>query len=133
MAWQHLLPQQLFSSAWSSFGALGGGARPSVVKGFWCRVNTDLVIHGATEPRSLVMIQGQSATVRKDGTFSLRLTLPEGTQTITIEVTSPDGRHRKTVTPVVTLAWAGSLTADAANAASSQMSAQRHTPHGQGA
>ena len=97
-----------WASSWSSF-SLVGSARPSAVRGFWCRINADLVIHGATEPRSTVLIQGQPAAVRRDGSFSLRLALPSGTQTVTIEVTSPDGRHTKTVTPVVTLASSGSL------------------------
>jgi len=110
-AWAKLIPQQFFSGNWSS-GGLYNPVRPSIVQGFWCRVNTDLVIHGATEPKSAVVIQGQRVTVRKDGTFSLRLTLPEGTQTIAIEVTAPDGQHTKTVTPIVTLAWAGALAPD---------------------
>ena len=111
-AWGSLVPQQLFSGNWSSMG-LVAQAKPSAIKGFWCRVNTDLVIHGATDPRASVTIQGQPAAVRKDGTFSLRLAMPEGAQTITIEVTSPDGQHTKTITPIVTLAWSGSLTPDA--------------------
>lgn len=110
-AWTKLIPQQFFSGNWSS-GGLYNPVRPSIVQGFWCRVNTDLVIHGATEPKSAVVIQGQRVMVRKDGTFSLRLTLPEGTQTIAIDVTAPDGQHTKTVTPIVTLAWAGVLAPD---------------------
>ena len=103
------------SSAWSigaSSFSLVGTARPSVVRGFWCRVNADLIIHGATEPRSAVSIQGQPVAVRRDGSFSLRVALPAGTQTVAIEVTSPDGRQTKTVTPVVTLAWSGALSSD---------------------
>ncbi|MBI3083399.1 MAG: hypothetical protein HYY90_03455, partial [Candidatus Omnitrophica bacterium] len=64
-------------------------------------------------PRAAVTIQGHPVTVRKDGTFRLRVALPDGTQTITIDATSPDGRHVRTVTPIVTLAWSGSLTSTA--------------------
>ncbi|MBI4341845.1 MAG: DUF4912 domain-containing protein [Candidatus Omnitrophica bacterium] len=103
-----------WSGSVSSFSVVGT-TRPSIVRGFWCRVNADLVIHGATEPRSTVAIQGQPVAVRRDGSFSLRLTLPVGTQTVAIDITSPDGRHTKTVTPVVTLAWSGALSADAAS------------------
>jgi hypothetical protein len=102
------LPPQPLSSA-TSPSATGHG----IVRGFWCRVDTDLVIHGATEPKATVAVQGQPVAVRKDGTFSVRAALPAGTQTITIDVTSADGRHVKTVTPLVTLAWAGELTPDA--------------------
>lgn len=112
-AWAKLVPQHLFSPGWSS-GSLWAPSRPAAIKGFWCRVNTDLVIHGATEPRSTVIVQGQSVAVRKDGSFSLRLALPEGTQAVTIDVTSPDGRSSRTVTPVITLAWTGALSPDGA-------------------
>ncbi len=105
--WAHLLSQQMLGGG--SSASLFGQSRHSAVQGFWCRADTDLIIHGATEPRSTVIVQGQPVTVRKDGTFSLRVALPEGTQSVTIEATSPDGRHTKTVTPVVTLAWAGRL------------------------
>ena len=111
--WARLMPQQLFSGNWGS-QSLVGPSKPAAIRGFWCRVDTDLVIHGATEPRSTVVIQGQRVTLRKDGTFNLRLALPAGSQTITIEVTSADGSQTRTVTPVVSLAWAGSLTPDAA-------------------
>jgi hypothetical protein len=101
------ISQPLFSGGWSSYGL--AVARPGELKGFWCRVNTDLVIHGATEPKASVMVQGQPVTLRKDGTFSLRTTLPEGKQTIAIDITSPDGRETRTVTPIVELTWAGAL------------------------
>jgi hypothetical protein len=103
-----LTAQKLFSGGWSSPGSLAH-AKAHAVQGFWCRVNTDLVIHGAVEPKSRVSIQGQPATVRRDGTFTLRLALPTGSQTITVEATSPDGRQTKTITPIVTLAWSGPL------------------------
>ena len=109
MAWASALSQSVSSGHWASGGA---SPRSSALKGFWCRINTDLVIHGATEPKSTVHIQGHPVPIRRDGTFSLRLTLPEGSQTLTVEVTSPDGRQTKTLTPIVTLGWAGSLTSD---------------------
>lgn len=125
--WASLVPQQLFSGSRAS-ASLFGVNRQSVVRGFWCRVNTDLVIHGATEPKSTVTIQGQPVTVRKDGTFSLRVALPPGTQTITIDVVSSDGRHTQTVTPVVTLAWAGELTPEITKT-KTQVAQQRPESH----
>jgi len=107
--WAHLLSQKLFSGGPASPG-LSGPTPATAIRGFWCRVDTDLVIHGAAEPRSTVVIQGQPVVVRKDGTFSIRVALPEGQQTITIDVTSADGQQSRTVTPIVTLAWAGPLT-----------------------
>lgn len=96
---------QAFSGNWL---AAGSAARPAV-QGFWCRVNTDLVIHGATEPRAKLSIQGRPVTVRPDGTFTIRLAMPDGSQTLTIDVTSADGTTTRTLTPTVTLAWSGTL------------------------
>ena len=121
-----------WSGNWSSMSVVGA-VRPSILRGFWCRINADLVIHGATEPRSTVLIQGQPVAVRKDGSFSVRLALPTGTQTIAIDVTSLDGRRTKTVTPVVTLAWSGALGADSSSAAESMRDRPRPDAAGEGA
>jgi hypothetical protein len=106
-----LMTQRLFSGGWSSPGGVAH-AKAHAVRGFWCRVNTDLVIHGVAEPKATVRIQGQPVAVRKDGTFTLRLALPAGSQTIAVEAVSPDGKHTRTVTPIVTLAWSGALAAE---------------------
>jgi hypothetical protein len=108
LTWSRLLQQRLASEAWSS----ASPAKPSAVRGFWCRVETDLVIHGLTEPKASVLIQGQPVAVRKDGTFSLRLAMPAGTQEVTVEVVSADGRHRRTFTQTVTVGSAGPLGAE---------------------
>jgi len=103
----HVVMQHGMAGAWSSANLYGLG-KPPVVRGFFCRVDTDLVFHGATEPKASVLVQGEPVAVRKDGTFSLRLSLPEGTQAITIDVTSADGRKATTVTPVVSFNWSES-------------------------
>jgi hypothetical protein len=104
--WSRLVSRQLSSSAAATRGFLGQ-LKSSQLKGFWCRVDADLVLHGATEPRARVVIQGQPVAVRKDGTFSVRLALPAGQQTVTIDMTSPNGRHTRTVSSIVSLAWQG--------------------------
>lgn len=105
-AWSRLVNQQLSSAAAASHGFVGQ-LQAAQLKDFWCRVDADLVLHGATEPRSRVAVQDQPVAVRKDGTFSVRLALPQGKQTVTVDVTSPNGRHTRTVTPIISLAWAG--------------------------
>jgi hypothetical protein len=96
--WRHLFAAQRSSAH------LAGVPAGSGLRGLWVRVDTDLVVYGATDPRAKIAIQGQPVAVRKDGTFSLRIALPEGTQHLTIDVTSPDGRQTRTVAPLVTLA-----------------------------
>ena len=105
--WAHAISQRLLRT-WSSMSLLTS-ARAAHLKGFWCRVNADLVIHGSTDPKATVRIQGQLVSVREDGSFSLRLTLPEGAQTITVEATSSDGQQTKTITPIISMAWSGAL------------------------
>ncbi len=92
-----------WSGNWASHGVLPQARQPAV-QGFWCRLDTDLVFYGATEPKATVTIQGQPVAVRKDGTFTVRLALPEGTQTVTIDVASADGRQVRTLSPIVTQA-----------------------------
>jgi len=96
----HLMARQLLSHLVSSSG-LTSAIHPSL-RGFWVRVSAELVIYGATEPKAAVLVQGEAVTVRKDGTFALRMALPEGTQAVTVDVTSADGRKTTSVTPVVT-------------------------------
>lgn len=70
-------------------------------RAFSCHVETDLVIYGTTEPRARVFVQGQPIPVRRDGSFSLRIALPEGTRTIHVEAISADGKHTVEVAPVI--------------------------------
>lgn len=87
------------SGSWNALNLLGAQQAPA--GRFWCRVDTDLVIHGVTDPKAKVAIQGQPVAVRRDGTFSVRFAMADGTQTVTIDVTSPDGRQTRTVSPVI--------------------------------
>jgi hypothetical protein len=125
-SWSRLAAHSL-SSVRSSGNLLIQSPTPAV-RGFWCRVDTDLVIHGATEPRATVTIQGQPVAIRKDGTFSLRLALPAGTQSIAVECTSSDGRQTRTVTPLVSLAWPAGMPQRKASAHAQQQ--QPNEPSG---
>ena len=69
---------------------------------FWLVVNTELIVYGATEPDAKVTVSAQPITLRPDGTFSLRFSLPDGKQVIPVEGTSADGIDTITITPIVT-------------------------------
>ena len=107
------LSQQLSSGAWSSQAFAGVLKSRGGLRGFWYRVNAELIIHGATDHKATVSLQGQPIPVRADGTFSVRTALPEGTKTVTMVFTAPDGQQTRTVIPTVSLAWAGDLTTGA--------------------
>ncbi len=72
------------SSVSSPFG--GEGQR----KGFWFNVNAELIIYGATEPDANVTIGGRKIKLRRDGTFSFRFALPDGSYDLPVQATSAD-------------------------------------------
>jgi hypothetical protein len=89
-----------------SSGAPGSFAISSPVRrarrAFWFRLGTELIVYGATEPDAKVTLQGRPIRLRPDGTFSVRLALPDGKQVIPAVAESRDGVEKRTVTPVVT-------------------------------
>lgn len=68
---------------------------------FWLVLDTELIVYGATEPDATLTIQGQPVKLRPDGSFTLRMALPEGTQIIPVTATSSDGKDQITITPLV--------------------------------
>ena len=98
---KELLERKPFSAALFSPG-LFSPVRPPKGRSFWLWVDAELVVYGATDPKAAVTIHGQPIALRPDGTFSLRMTLPDGTHPIPVCATSPDRRETRTITPTVT-------------------------------
>jgi uncharacterized protein len=63
--------------------------------GFWLNVNAELVIYGGTEPGATVTIGGRPISLRPDGTFSCRCSLPDGEHTVTVSALSTSGDLRQ--------------------------------------
>jgi hypothetical protein len=63
--------------------------------GFWFNINAELVIYGATEPGASVTVGGQPISLRPDGTFSCRCSLPDGEHTVTVSALSVKGDLRQ--------------------------------------
>jgi len=87
-------------------GAGGEGALKDTVearrgKDFWLEVGVDVIVYGATEPDAKVSLMGQDIELNPDGTFRLRLVLPDTTIEFPVEATSGDGRETRRVKPVV--------------------------------
>lgn len=85
---------------WSSGSVSSWGRPPVEAKDFWLKVDTELIVYGATKPTAKVTVQGKPIQLRKDGTFSLRFALPDGQQRIPVEAISRHGDRRK-ITPKV--------------------------------
>jgi hypothetical protein len=90
------LEEQLGSEAVSSFGS--GELMPEQKeRGFRLRVATELILYGATEPDARVTIQGKLVKLRRDGTFTARFALPDGTIDIPVTAVSGDGVEERTI------------------------------------
>lgn len=87
-------------------GAISSISSPARIRekerGFWVVLDTELIVYGATEPDATLTIQGQPVRLRPDGSFTLRMALPEGTQVIPVTALSQDGVDSITITPMVT-------------------------------
>jgi hypothetical protein len=71
------------------------GAAKQQPEGFWFSVNTELVLYGATEPDASVTVGGRPISLRPDGTFSCRFSLPDGEHTVTVSALSAEGELRQ--------------------------------------
>jgi hypothetical protein len=90
------LEEQLSSEAVSSFGS--GELMPEQrERGFRLRVATELILYGATEPDAKVTIQGKPVKLRRDGTFTARWALPDGTIEIPVVAVSGDGVEERAI------------------------------------
>jgi len=54
-----------------------------------------LIVYGATEPNANVTIGGQSVELRPDGSFSIRVALPEGSFELPVTAHSIHGEFRQ--------------------------------------
>jgi len=60
-------------------------------------VDAEVIVYGAVDRGSHVTLKGEPVQVRNDGTFTVRLSLPERRQVIPIVASSSDGVEQRTV------------------------------------
>jgi len=70
-------------------------------KRFVFELGTELVVYGKTEPFAEVWMGANKIEVREDGSFSLRLALPEGSVPLDFTARSPDATSVKTIVSAV--------------------------------
>jgi uncharacterized protein len=61
------------------------------------RVETEMVIHGTTHPDAQVTLQGAPIKLRPDGSFSVRIDLPNRRQVIPLVACTKDGSSQRTI------------------------------------
>jgi hypothetical protein len=61
------------------------------------RVEAEMVIHGTTHPEAQVTLQGAPIKLRPDGSFSVRMDLPNRRQVIPLVACTKDGASQRTI------------------------------------
>lgn len=67
------------------------GPAPERGRGFWFKVNAELIIYGSTDPKAKVTVADRPIKLRNDGSFSFRFSLPDGRYQLPAVAVSPDG------------------------------------------
>jgi uncharacterized protein len=97
---QEILEERLRRPVGSTVGdRYGGGAEALVPRDriIRCRVEAEMIVHGNTHPDALVTFQGAPIKLRPDGSFSVKLDLPNRRQVIPIVASTRDGTSQRTL------------------------------------
>jgi len=68
---------------------------------FELQVDAEVIVYGATQPDARVTLQGEPVKVQPDGTFRVRVDMPNKRQVLPIVASSPDGAARHMVVMAV--------------------------------
>ena len=60
-------------------------------------VDAEMIVYGATQPGSYITLQGEPVKVRPDGTFRVRVPMPNKRQVLPIVASTANGVERQTV------------------------------------
>ena len=76
---------------------LGAGGVGLKQREFNLEVDTELIVHGATDPGSHVTLRGEPVPLRADGTFAVRFSLPNRRHVLPVVASSGDGVEQRTI------------------------------------
>jgi hypothetical protein len=80
----------------------GSGTRiPGSKRDFVFAVDAEMIIFGSTMPDAHVTLLGEPVKVRSDGTFTVRLSMPDKRQVIPVVASSKDGIEERTIVVAV--------------------------------
>ena len=74
----------------------GGGANTHE-HDFSFEVDTELIVHGQTEPGAHVTLRGEPVHLRSDGSFAVQFTLPDRRHVLPVVASSSDGAQQRTI------------------------------------
>src|SRR3989304_3632081 len=87
------LKRPLGDSAATKFH-LGAEAHITGKRTFPLKIDTELIVHGVTEPEARVTLQGEPVRLREDGTFAVRFNLPDRRHILPVGAGSRDGTQQ---------------------------------------
>ncbi len=75
------------------------GAEPPLrrEKDFGFEVDAEMIIYGSTKPEAHVTLSGEPVKLRQDGTFTVRLSMPDRRQLLPVVASSRDGAEQRTI------------------------------------
>ncbi len=79
----------------------GRGAAVGQTKAMEFAVDAEVIVYGAVEHDAHVTLKGEPIEVRADGTFTVRISMPNRRQVIPIVASSSDGTLQRTISMVV--------------------------------
>ncbi len=78
-----------------AFQRLGSAIHPTARR-FQFTVDAHMIVHGATDPQASVSVGGEPVHVEPDGTFVLKMDLPDRRQVLPVIASSRDGTEQRT-------------------------------------
>jgi len=60
-------------------------------------VDAELIVYGISHPHAHVTLEGEPVVLREDGSFTVRMQLPDRRQVIPVTASSPDGVEQRTI------------------------------------
>ncbi len=87
------LHRPMGKSVLSQFGA--GAASPR--DDFRFQIDTELIVHGVTQPDARVTLRGEPVRLRPDGSFAVRFSLPDRRHVLPVVANSGDGAEQRTI------------------------------------
>ncbi|MDG1875664.1 MAG: DUF4912 domain-containing protein [Mariniblastus sp.] len=78
-----------------AFERLGSGINGNG-QGLSFQVDAHMIVHGSADPNASVTIAGEPVRLQNDGTFALRLNLPDRRQVLPVVASSRDGTQQRT-------------------------------------
>lgn len=97
---RELLEERLQRPMGTSMGARFGAGACNILQrksGFHFKADAEMIIYGSTNPGSHVSLKGEPVSLRDDGSFTVKLDMPNKRQVIPIVATSSDGIEKHTI------------------------------------